>query len=160
MTYHLGDPAISTWAMLIPAIASGILWLSVWVRRDYYLRRFHGWRLVWELWISNLVISGLLIGGFYWYLYWRPFYTLEVDRPTGLQLSYVVPGRVVVITPDELLEVRTETEFLPIRRRGDPRQMLVIELVDGRHLVSAPDEASVVEDVTEAVLGVFLHPTR
>jgi hypothetical protein len=90
------------------------------------------------LWLSQLLISALLIGAFYWYLFQRPFYAVRVLPDGQWALVYALPTRETRVTPVEISALTTENELLPIRRAGQRRQQLVIELRDGRHFISAP----------------------
>lgn len=138
MTYETGQLATSYLWLLIPTAATLLLWLSVWVRRDSYRRRFQGRRLFWEMWGSTIVLSAILFGLFYWYLYWRPFYAVTVQPDGDWTLVYALPTREVHIPAADIAYVTLQPEELfPVRNKGH-RQYVLVTLVDGRTYTSAP----------------------
>lgn len=137
MTYEIGDRALAYLALLIPTAASILLWTSVILRRSSYYRRFRGWRLAWEMWGSSLLITAVLFGGFYWYLFWNSFYAVSIDASGACSLHYEFPARVARIAQGDLSAVQLEDEQLPLVRPGR-RQYLLVALRDGRSFASAP----------------------
>ncbi len=142
--FHFGSFTTSLLAMAIPALAVLLLWLNVYLRRDSYRRRFQGWRLVWEMWGSTVLLSLVAFGVFYWYLFWRPFYTVTLQPDGAWTLTYVLPTRDVRMAPSDIAALAVQDERLPILRTRRLWQYLVVELRDGRAFFSAPldrDEA-------------------
>lgn len=137
MTYDVGNRSAAYLMLIIPLVASGLLWLSVFLRRSSYHRRFHGWRLAWEMWGSSILISAVLFGGFYWYLFWYPFYTVTLSPDGAWSLGYDLPARTVTIAAAQIDAVRLEDERLPLVRPGR-RQYLLVVLRDGRSFTGAP----------------------
>jgi hypothetical protein len=146
MTYQVGNRVIAYLVFVIPVVTSGILWLSVGLRRASYRRRFQGWRFVWEMWLSTALLTMLLFGGFYWYLFWRPFYSITVPTTGTLVVQYMLPAREVQIETDDIRAVRVATEPIPLRR-DSRRQYVQIELANGRTLISAPTASSAAADL-------------
>lgn len=138
MIYETGQLATAYLWLLIPTAVTLLLWLSVWVRRDSYRRRFQGRRLFWEMWGSTILLSVILFGLFYWYLYWRPFYAVTVQPDGNWVLTYALPTREVTIPAEQIAGVTLEEEKLfPVRNKGH-RQFVVVTLTDGRTYTSAP----------------------
>lgn len=133
MTVQIGSPTLATLALLIPLVTAALLWGSTWLRRASYRRRFSGWRRAWEMWVSNALLTIALFGVFYWYLFWRPFYTVTT-RPDGAwSLDYQMPARSVTLAASEVRRVSVEPDLLPLRQR----RVVRIELNDGRTFTSA-----------------------
>jgi hypothetical protein len=137
MSYTIGNLALAYLMLLIPAFASGLLWLSVFLRRESYRRRFAGWRRVWEMWLSSALLSALLFGIFYWYLFWQPFYGIAVQPDGSWSLQYRLPARSVLVTPAQIQTLAIERDWLPVRS-ASPRQVIRIQLQDGPAFTSAP----------------------
>ena len=156
MIFSFGSFTASLLTMLIPAAAIALLWWSVLRRRDYYRRRFRGWRLAWETWGSASLISLVLLGAFYWYLFWRPFYTLTIQPDTTWTVTYALPMRSVELAPSEIAALTVEEERLPpIIGPRVPRRYLVIQLHDGRTLFSAPTDRDEADQLLQR-LGAYL----
>lgn len=137
MTYSTGSLGIAYLTLLIPLLVSLLLWVSVVIRRESYYRRFQGWRLAWEMWLSSILFTGLLFGAFYWYLFWQPFYTITIEPNGSWSLQYVLPARDISVVPTRIQMVALEDDWLPTRRAGR-RQIVRIQLQDGLSFTSGP----------------------
>lgn len=146
MFYAVANPTLAYVLLAIPVAVSGLLWLSVWLRRDSYRRRFQGWRRVWEMWLSTALLTAVLLGGWYWYTLWRPFYSMTVPAGGTWTLHHSLPRRDIQVESDEIQMVTSEREWLPIRR-GTRRHYLRIELRDGRTFTSAPASADTINQL-------------
>lgn len=140
MLFSIGSLTTSLLALLIPVSVVILLWVSLLRRRASYRRRFRGWRLSWETWGSASLISLVLLGIFYWYLFWQPFYTLTIQPDAIWTVSYALPARRVDLAPSEIATLTVAEERLPIIRLRWTRRYLVIQLHDGRTLISAPTD--------------------
>lgn len=132
----IGSRAITALAFVIPLLTSSLLWLSVAIRRKFYRQRYHGWRLIWEMWLSTTLLTVLLFGAFYWYLLWTPFDSVTIQSSSRWSLGYSLPSRAVEIDPAQISALRAVDPRFPLRRNG-AIQYVRIELVDGRSFSSA-----------------------
>lgn len=138
MRYDTGQLITSYLSLLIPMLVTLLLWGSVWLRRESYRRRFQGKRLFWEMWGSTLLLTITLAVLFYWYLFWRPFYTVTVLPEGEWALHYVLPEREARFPAHTIESVALRPErLIPARNRGN-RQFVVVQLIDGRVFTSAP----------------------
>jgi hypothetical protein len=136
--YDVGNVATAVVVMAVPAVAIALLWLTVVVRRDVYRRRYRGWRLFWEAAGSTLLISLVLAGLFFWYLFWRPFYTITVAPDGGWTLGYILPKREVQLTAPEVATLALREDRLPfLRKRWQPRYLALVT-TGGRTYYGAP----------------------
>lgn len=148
MTYTIGNLPLAYLMLLIPVGVSGVLWLGVFLRRTSYSHRFKGWRLVWEMWLSSLLLTVVLFGGVYWYLFWQPFYTITMQPDTTWSLGYALPARSMVVAPAQIQTLSIEPDWLPIRS-ANRRHIIRMHLQDGRAFTSAPLRQSDAEQILQ-----------
>ena len=101
--------------MAIPIVASALLWFTVRRRAPYYRKKYTGSRLWLEMWGSPLLISLLAILPFYYFLFWEPFYAINVQPGERWTLIYYLPRREVVLDTAEIATVASEDVNLPWR---------------------------------------------
>lgn len=138
--------------MMIPAIVVALLGLTTYLRQASYRRRFSGWRLVWEMWGSTILLSFLLFTLFYWYLFWRPFYRAEVRPDGSWAVMKMLPAREIIFTPNNIEEILLEPETIPPFQFRVRRELMTIRLADGQELVSAPMTPSDAVNVYNRIL--------
>lgn len=149
MTYHIGNLTVAYLALIIPFVVVLLLGVTTYLRRPSYRRRFTGLRLLWEMWFSTIALGVILFGVFGWYLFWRPFYNITITPDGTWQLEYAMLRRNVSVDPANIRALSITDERLPIRRSGQQRQYVLIELNDGRVFSSAPAAQSDINQLVE-----------
>lgn len=138
ISYETGQLTTSYLTLLLPTAVALLLWGSVWLRRASYRQRFQGKRLFWEMWGSTVLLTVGLFAIFYWYLFWRPFYTVTIFPEEEWALGYVLPEREARFPAEAIESITLRPERLLLARNRGRRQLIVVELVDGRVFTSAP----------------------
>lgn len=156
MNYTFSSPLSAYVAMGIPVFVTLLLWCSIWLRRASYYQRFTGWRLWWEMWGSTILLSVMLLGVFYWYLFWRPFYQLSIRPDNVWVMHYAFPARSVAVDTTRIQRIDNPIAQIPFIRFRPGRQSIEIVLDNGRVLRSAmlaSEDAELIFRALQAHLG-------